>query len=125
MAIFGLNKKKSTAKTVKNDKAVVATAPQVHSGTHMAITNVIVKPRITEKSGIQSQGGVYTFEVTKSANKNTVIQAVHALYKVRPVKVAIINSPSKAIIHGGRRGTVPGFKKAVVSLKKGDKIEFV
>lgn len=86
---------------------------------------VILRPRITEKSGVLSQGGVYTFEVTKSANKNLISSAIKSLYKVNPVKVAILNNPAKNVFVRGRRGVVPGVRKALVTLKKGDKIDFV
>ncbi len=87
---------------------------------------IIKKPRITEKSGIQAEMmGVYTFEVTDKANKKNVAKAVKELYKVTPVKVNITNLPAKVIFSRGKTGRKSGIKKAVVYLKKGDKIEFV
>jgi large subunit ribosomal protein L23 len=87
---------------------------------------IIKKPRITEKSGLQAEvAGVYTFEVTTKANKKNVAKAVSELYKVTPVKVNIVNLPAKKIISRGKVGRKAGIKKAVVFLKKGDKIEFV
>ncbi len=87
---------------------------------------IIKKPRITEKSGIQAEAlGVYTFEVTEKANKKNVAKAVKELYKVTPVKVNITNLPAKIVFTRGKTGRKSGVKKAVVYLKKGDKIEFV
>lgn len=87
---------------------------------------IIKKPRITEKSGIQAEAlGVYTFEVTEKANKKNIAKAVKELYKVTPVKVNIINLPAKIVFTRGKSGRKAGVKKAVVYLKKGDKIEFV
>ncbi len=87
---------------------------------------IIKKPRITEKSGLQAEGlGIYTFEVTKKANKKSIAKAVKELYKVTPVKVNIVNLPTKKVFSRGKKGTVSGVKKAIVFLKKGDKIEFV
>lgn len=86
---------------------------------------IIKKPRITEKSGLQSENGVYTFEVTSLANKKNIAKAVKEIYKVTPVKVNIINLPAKKVFARGKNGTKTGVKKAVVYLKKGDKIEFV
>ena len=87
---------------------------------------IIKKPRITEKSGIQAEAlGVYTFEVTTKANKKNVAKAIKELYKVTPVKVNITNLPAKIIFTRGKTGRKSGIKKAVVYLKKGDKIEFV
>lgn len=142
MALFG-SKKKETAvkaekavakkpvakkavkaeKVEKAEKAVAVAAPA--SSVTSSVVSVIIRPRITEKSGILSQTGVYTFEATKNANKASVAAAVKALYKVSPIKVAVLNNPAKNVIVRGRRGVVSGVRKALVTLKKGDKIEFV
>ncbi|MEI6190984.1 MAG: 50S ribosomal protein L23 [bacterium] len=87
---------------------------------------IIKKPRITEKSGIQAETlGVYTFEVTDKANKKNIAKAIKELYKVTPVKVNITNLPAKKVFSRGKVGRKSGVKKAIVYLKKGDKIEFV
>jgi len=99
--------------------------PSLPAGEFSSASNAIIRPRITEKTGILSQGGVYTFEVAREANKAEVKKAVKALYRVTPVSVAIINAPVKNVFVKGRKGTVAGFKKAVVTVKKGEKIDFV
>jgi len=87
---------------------------------------IIKKPRITEKSGLQAENtNVYTFEVTTKANKKNIAKAVKELYKVTPIKVNIINLPAKVVVARGKVGRKAGIKKALVTLKKGDKIEFV
>jgi large subunit ribosomal protein L23 len=143
MALFGSKKKVEAApeapkkekvvkaaakapKAVKSPSKAVAVAGSTSSGTSAFNSSaVILRPRITEKSGVLSQGGVYTFEVTLSANKNSVASAIKSLYKVTPVKVAILNNPAKNVFVRGRHGVVAGVRKALVTLKKGDKIEFV
>lgn len=86
-------------------------------------TDIILRPRITEKSGIMNEVlNVYTFEVSKNATKNTVARAIKGLYKVTPVKVRVINLPAKEVVVRGKKGTQPAVKKALVYLKKGDKI---
>ncbi|MFA6404979.1 MAG: 50S ribosomal protein L23 [Candidatus Paceibacterota bacterium] len=85
----------------------------------------IIRPHITEKTGILSQGGVYTFQVKRDANKQTVSKAIKALYKVNPIKVAMINVGAKNIFVRGKKGTVSGMRKAIVTLKKGEKIDFI
>ncbi len=124
MAIFGSKKKNTEAKAeIKPVKAVVKKeATLVSPDSH---ASVILRPRVTEKSGILSQMNVYTFEVATHSNKDSISKAVQALYKVSPTKIAIINLPSKRVIVRGKRGTVSGIKKALVTLKKGDKIDFV
>jgi len=87
---------------------------------------LIKKPRITEKAGIKSESeNVYTFEVSSKATKATVKKAVSEIYKVSPVKVNIINLPSKKVYSKGKVGVKSGVKKAVVFLKKEDKIAFI
>ena len=87
---------------------------------------IIKKPRITEKSGLQAENaGIYTFEVTDVSNKKNIAKAVTEIYKVTPVKVNITNLPRKKVFSRGKLGRQSGVKKAVVHLKKGDKIEFV
>ena len=81
---------------------------------------------IRDRSGIQAEAlGVYTFEVTDKANKKNIAKAVKELYKVTPVKVNITKLPSKKVFSRGKVGRKSGVKKAIVYLKKGDKIEFV
>jgi len=89
------------------------------------VSEAIIRPRVTEKSGILSQSGRYTFEVTRNANKQSIANAVNALYKVRPIKVAVMNTPVKNVFVKGRHGKVSGIRKAIVTLKKGEKIDFV
>ncbi len=92
----------------------------------MNIHATIKKPRITEKAGIKADSqGVYTFEVMKSATKKDVALAVKELYKVTPIKVNMINLPSKRILSRGKKGQSGSIKKALVFLKKGDKIAFI
>ncbi len=87
---------------------------------------IIKKPRITEKSGLQAEGAnTYTFEVMAKANKKNVAKAVREIYKVTPLKVNIVNLPAKKVFARGKRGVKSGLKKAIVYLKKGEKIEFV
>lgn len=136
MALFG-SKKKNTEVVEKaavpaakkatkraTEKKAVAVVPTSEVITSSAVS-VIVRPHITEKSGILSQGGVYTFVVTKDANKPTIAAAVKALYKVNPVKVTVVNLPSKNVFVRGKKGVVSGMRKAVVTLKKGETIDFV
>lgn len=90
------------------------------------ILSIVKKPRITEKAGIKSESqNVYTFEVVKSANKKTVGEAIKQIYKVTPIKINIVNLPAKNVTARGRRGVKQAVKKALVFLKKGDKIAFI
>jgi large subunit ribosomal protein L23 len=114
-------KKAASKKEVKKTEVATVSAPAVS----VIASEVIIRPHVTEKSGIASQGGVYTFIVAKSANKNVIADVVKAQYKVTPVSVNVINLPAKKVFVRGKKGTVSGIRKAVVTLKKGDKIDFV
>lgn len=142
MALFGIGKHtdgkqekapKATgaaSKPVKSTKvkaAVQAKAavPAVISVSSTDAASAIVRPRITEKSGLLSQSGVYTFEIAEGATKQTVAKAIRSIYKVAPVKVAIVNLPATRVFVRGRKGMTSGVRKAMVTLKKGEKIDFV
>ena len=93
---------------------------------------ILVKPHITEKATELASNDpnhpVYVFRVAKEVTKPAVVGAIRRLFNVTPIKVNIINSPAKVITPRGRRGRPghsAGFKKAMVMLKKGDKIEIV
>ena len=91
------------------------------------ITNhskILIKPRITEKSGIMNESSnVYVFEVVKEATKDAIAKAVKSIYKVTAEKVRIVNLPAKNVFVRGKKGRQSAVKKALVYLKKGDKIE--
>ena len=82
----------------------------------------VIKPHVTEKSSLFNKKGVYVFKVKLSFNKIMVKEAIKNSYGVNPLKIRIINMPSKSIFLKRRRVAKPGFKKAVVYLKKGEKI---
>jgi large subunit ribosomal protein L23 len=106
---------------VKEVKKAKATPTVVHSN----VASIIIRPHITEKTGILSQIGTYTFQVARDANKQSISKAIKELYKVNPVKISIIKVSAKNIFVRGKHGSVPGMKKAMVTVKKGDKIDFL
>ena len=86
---------------------------------------LIKKPRVTEKASFVAEQNVYTFNVDDSANKTEIKKAIFKLYKVKPLKVNIINVPRKGTSLKGKKVLKEGGKKALVYLKKEDKIEFI
>lgn len=115
MAIFKSKKNKKEEVIVPAEKGPVTHAT--------SFAHLIMRPRITEKAGIAGEASVYTFEVEKTATKGKVKHAVKELYKVEPVKVNIVNLPAKKVFIRGKFGSQAAVKKALVYLKKGDKIE--
>lgn len=88
-------------------------------------TQIIKNPRITEKGSFKAEQNVYVFDVASSANKTEIKKAIFALYKMHPVKVNVLSVPKKNIMSKGKAGIRGGGRKALIYLKKGDKIEFV
>ena len=86
-------------------------------------SSVLSLPHITEKAGLLQGQNQYVFKVVPRATKYGVKDSVEAHYGVRVLKVRIIRVPSKSIRVGRTMGKRPGYKKAVVTLKEGDKIE--
>ncbi len=87
--------------------------------------NALVRPHITEKAAILAEKGTYVFQVAKNTNKIEIAKAVQALYGFDPVRVNIVNLPRTRVIVRGKAGVKPGIRKALVTLKKGDKIELI
>lgn len=115
----GIRAKKDGKEKEKKSKALTKASNFAQVGG----SNIIIKPHITEKSNFLNEAGVYVFKVSDDSNKIMITSAIKELYKVKPVKVNIINIPPSRIFLRGKRGTTPGFKKAIVYLKKGEKIE--
>jgi large subunit ribosomal protein L23 len=90
----------------------------------MQTMEVLQRPIITEKSTALQERGKYTFEVAENANKHQVKQAVEKAFNVEVLKVNVITVHPKWRGPGRRRGLTSASKKAVVTLKKGQKIEF-
>jgi len=86
-------------------------------------SRIILSPHITEKSTDLSEKRVYVFKVASRANKVMVRGAIKEMYGTDPQKVSILNMPAKTRRSRGKIGIKQGFKKALVYLKEGDKID--
>jgi large subunit ribosomal protein L23 len=85
---------------------------------------VIRRPLITEKSTRLGGENKYVFEVHREANKVQIKEAVERAFNVRVTAVNVINVKGKARrVRGGRIIRRPDWKKAIVTLAEGDKIE--
>jgi large subunit ribosomal protein L23 len=83
----------------------------------------IVSPYLTEKTSILNAHDQYVFKVFLKANKIEIKKAIERLYGVHVEKVRIVMVPSKLRRLGKYEGEKSGFKKAIVRLSKGEKIE--
>ncbi len=89
------------------------------------LNNVVLHPVLSEKSNKLVEEGKYIFKVHKNANKNMIKEALERLFEVKVTKVNIINTPGKMKRYKFRNGFIPGYKKAMITLKKGDKFDFI
>ena len=83
----------------------------------------IRQPIITEKATILSEQNKTVFKVHKKANKKIIKKNIEKLFKVKVIKVNIINSKTKIKLKQGRVSKKCGYKKAIVTLKKGQSID--
>ncbi|MFA4835426.1 MAG: 50S ribosomal protein L23 [Dehalococcoidia bacterium] len=84
---------------------------------------VLRRPIVTEKNTDLMAQSKYVFEVMKEANKDQIKAAVEKAFKVTVISINVIVVPSKPRGYGRLKGRRPSWKKAIVSLRAGDKIE--
>jgi large subunit ribosomal protein L23 len=85
---------------------------------------IIIRPVISEKSyNLIESEGQYTFQVDRRANKNQIKHAIESAFAVRVQKVNTAHVKSKPKRQGLTRGRTSTWKKAVVKLGEGDRIE--
>jgi len=89
---------------------------------------ILKKPLVTEKMTALNEKGKYAFEVAKTANKVEIKKAVEKLYGVTVEKVSTMRVQGKLKVKNTKAGVVsgrkPSYKKAIVSLKEGEFIDF-
>lgn len=114
-------------KTEKEKEDVKTSAVESAPVANLAKTSLqnfsIIQPRISEKAAGLAKMGKYVFLVNNKANKVEVKKAVEKNYKVNVTQVNIVNNKAKAVTFGRFTGKRSPFKKAIVSLKKGQSIE--
>ena len=125
MALFG--KQKSSFAKASEDKEgkenVKKETTGLPQGKDPFVYKIINKPIVTERAVDFSNRGRYVFKVFPRANKVEIRKAVEKLYGVKVKEVKIINVIGKKRQIGRFKGLKSGFKKAIVSLKEGQKIE--
>ena len=83
----------------------------------------ILSPLLTEKSTNLSGENKIVFKVRKSANKKNLKNNIEKLFKVNVTKINIINKQNRTKLTRGKKIKVSGYKKAIVTLKKGQSID--
>ncbi len=87
------------------------------------IYDKILSPVVTEKSTNMSEFNKVTFKVPLSSNKNSLKKSIEKLFKVNVVKVNIVNKKTRIKVSRGKKVKKKGYKKAIVTLKKGQNID--
>jgi large subunit ribosomal protein L23 len=85
--------------------------------------DILIAPVVSEKSYSLIEGNKYSFRVHDKAHKTQIRQAVEQLFDVHVEGVNIVKVQAKPKRRGMTRGTKPGWKKAIVQLRAGDRIE--
>jgi len=122
MAILDKVKSKKEAKPAKAEKEVAVVANEAISKASKFAAGVLIGPHVTEKSAIANESNSYVFKINPRSNRSMVKQAIKEVYNVIPRKVNITVIPNRAVFIKRKKGVKLGYKKAVVFLKKGDKI---
>ena len=122
----GKEKRTEEKKVEKMDK-VVKVKPAKSAKTEVRrfsdVHGVLKRPLVTEKISNMGMYNQYAFCVSSKANKIQIKKAVETYYKVKPVRVNIVNVRGKSVRWGRTQGKTKGWKKAIVTLRAGDKIE--
>tara|TARA_B100000029_G_C17367565_1_gene884962 strand:- start:643 stop:936 length:294 start_codon:yes stop_codon:yes gene_type:complete len=85
--------------------------------------DTIISPNVTEKSTALSEFNKVVFKVHNSATKKTIKKNIEKIFKVNVIKINTINIKGKTKLVRNRKSTKPGYKKAIVTLKKGQNID--
>lgn len=146
MALFGSKKKEEDKKTTKPEASVKPAKTDKKEGVSMKdlysetaasktdakkgkavikyseASKLLVRPLVTEKATNLADSKKYVFVVDNKANKIGVAKAIQAVYGVKPHDVNIINMKGKRVTRGRVKGQRKDWKKAIVTLSKGDSI---
>lgn len=85
--------------------------------------DIILEPIFTEKAQLLKEKNEYCFKVHKDATKPEIKKAAEKLFNVKVKKVKVVNIKPKKKMFLRREGKKPGFKKAILTLEKGYKLE--
>ena len=83
----------------------------------------IISPLVTEKSTNISEQNKIIFKVPSKANKKSLKSNIEKIFKVNVTKINIINKKTRTKVTRGKKVKVRGFKKAIITLKKGQNID--
>lgn len=115
---------KPEAKNIADEKKMKKAArPRAGRSSVKFDFGLLKSPHVTEKSSFLQADRKYVFKVDDSANKPEIKKAIEGIYKVKVTDVNILQKRSKKVRLGKHEGVSSVSKKAIVTLKEGDKIE--
>ncbi|MBM3204482.1 50S ribosomal protein L23 [Candidatus Uhrbacteria bacterium] len=115
-----MSKELEAVKKTTNTDGAVLLKP---TGTADRAFHVLRRPHVSEKAARLTEAGTYVFDVRVDAEKIAIKKAVESLYKVHVVGIRTIRHAGKPVYRGRRAGARQTWKKALVTLKKGQKID--
>lgn len=96
--------------------------PESQKASSNLMEKVLIEPLVTEATAILAEENKYVFKVGSSAAKQQIKQSIETLYSVKVIGVNTLNVPRKKRRTRNSIGWKTGFKKAIVTVKEGDKI---
>lgn len=132
--VFDFLKKKKAKKTlpIKNEaKKEVLEKEEPKKASALSVSksldtsSILLSPHVTEKATMLSSNNQYVFKIFPRANKTEVKKAIESLYRVKVVSIKIINVGGKVRRLGRGQGWKKGYKKAIIKLASGQRIEAV
>ena len=87
------------------------------------LLDIIVSPNITEKATTLSEFNKVVFKVNKNAKKKMIKKSIEKIFKVNVIKINTINLRGKTKLVRGKKSRRSGYKKAIVTLKKGQSVD--
>ncbi len=114
------DEKKKIVKVVKEEKKPVKARKSKYTEAY----KILIKPLTSEKIiDLETNHNQYVFEVAKKANKIETKKAIEAVYGIKPISINIVNVRGKRVRSGRVQGKTKGWKKAIIKLRKGERIE--
>ena len=121
MALFGLKKDKKDIQASESKKAMVS----AESLNGNVTVSTLKRPLVSEKAlGLEARGE-YVFQVSDEATKPEIKKEIEKLYGVKVIRVNVLVNKPKVKLFRGRTNYKTGFKKALVKLRSGYKIEIL
>lgn len=125
MSIFGKLKSKKVEEKVEAAREVSTAASSTVRKTDGNLMSLVKQAWVTERAGDLTKDGKYVFIVDGRATKPEIKKAIESIYDVRVTQVNVINSKGKTKRLGRSMGRTSRARKAIVTLKKGQKIDIM